>query len=87
MSRCSWLPGPAQGPSRNDGLALETTEFFAPVFMAGGRAGLRSRPPHPGPLPLKGGEGLLSEPYEDHSKADVRAVRAPVDTGPTIGQD
>src|SRR5271156_18926 len=35
MSRCSWLPGPAQGPSRNDDLALETTEFFAPIFMAG----------------------------------------------------
>jgi len=26
--------GTAQGPSRNDDLALETTEFFTPVFMA-----------------------------------------------------
>jgi hypothetical protein len=33
MSRCSWLPGPAQGPSRNDDRALETTEFFTPAVM------------------------------------------------------
>jgi hypothetical protein len=35
MSRCSWLPGPAQGLTRNDDLALETTEFFALVSWQG----------------------------------------------------
>jgi hypothetical protein len=34
MSRRRWLPGPAQGPSRNDDLALETPEFFAPIVIA-----------------------------------------------------
>ena len=34
MSRCSWFPGPARGPSRNDNLALATTKFFIPGFIA-----------------------------------------------------
>jgi hypothetical protein len=35
MGRCSWFPGPAHGPSRNDGLAIEMTTLFASIFMEG----------------------------------------------------
>jgi hypothetical protein len=33
-SRRPWLPGLAHGPSRNDDIALETPEFFAPIVIA-----------------------------------------------------
>jgi hypothetical protein len=35
MGRCSWFPGPAHGPSRNDDLAIEMTTLFASIFMEG----------------------------------------------------
>jgi hypothetical protein len=36
VGRCSWFPGPAHRPSRNDDLAIEMTTLFASIFRAGG---------------------------------------------------